>query len=486
MIHLDALPAGIAAPGYDLGERRAGIVHLGLGGFHRAHMARYIHDLMARDPDARQWAIIGAGLRASDRPLIDALNAQHGLYTLTERDADGETVTLIASILRAIDASHSAAALLAAIDDPAIRIVSLTVTEHGYCLDRATRRLDLAGEAIAADLSCPQDPRTAIGVLVEALRRRRAAGLPAFSAMSCDNIPHNGAVLRGAVLDLADARDPALADWIRRDVAFPDTMVDRITPVPTEADIAAFERRTGLADRAALMAEPFRQWVIEDAFPAGRPAWETVGVQVVPDVAPYERMKLRLLNTSHLVIAGMGFLAGHGRIDETMRDPLIRRTMAALMDRETGPTLAPVPGIDLKAYKHSLLARFANPAIGDTVARVNADAPLNYLLDPIRDRLAAGAPIDLLALGLAAWLRRVRGEDEAGRRVTVVHPLADALREAALAGGADPVPLLSIRPLFGDLVDRADLVAVVGDWLGQLHAEGVAATLQQAAARGLI
>lgn len=486
MIRLDGLPAGITAPSYDLAARRAGIVHLGIGGFHRAHMARYTHDLMERDADACSWAIIGAGLRAADRPLIAALNAQDGLYTLTERDADGETVTLIGSILRAIDAAESAEALLAAIDDPAIRIVSLTVTEHGYCLDRATRRLDLGGEAIAPDLLRPHDPRTAIGVLVEALRRRREAGRAAFTVMSCDNIQHNGAVLRQAVIDLAAAQDAALANWIRTTVAFPDTMVDRITPVPTAAELAAFAQRTGLADPAALMAEPFRQWVIEDRFPAGRPAWESVGAQVVPDVAPYERMKLRLLNTSHLVIAGLGMLSGYARIDETMRDPLIRRTMAALMDTETGPTLDPVPGVDLGAYRQSLIARFANPAIHDTVARVNADAALNYLLDPIRDRLAAGASIELLALGLAAWLRRVRGEDEAGRPVAIVHPLADTLRSAAIAGGPDPVPLLSIRPLFGDLVDDPRLVTAVGGWLGLLYARGVAGALETVVARGLI
>jgi mannitol 2-dehydrogenase len=292
-------------------------------------------------------------------------------------------------------------------------------------------------------------------------------------------------VLRRAVIDLAETRDATLANWIRDEAAFPSTMVDRITPVPSPAEIAAFERRTGLADRAALMAEPFRQWVIEDDFTAGRPAWEKVGAQIVRDVAPYERMKLRLLNASHLAIAGLGFLAGYARIDETMHDPLIRRYMAALMDRETGPTLDPVPGIDLAAYKGSLVERFSNPAIGDTVARVNADAALNYLLDPIRDRLARGASVDLLALGLAAWLRRVRGEDEVGRPVAVVHPLADRLRDAALAGGADPMPLLSIRILFGDLGDDSRLVGAVGTWLAALYEKGVQGTLETAAARGL-
>jgi mannitol-1-phosphate/altronate dehydrogenase len=480
-VRLDA-----AALPYDRAQATPGIVHIGLGGFHRAHMARYAHDLMAVDPEGLGWGIIGVGLREADRPLLDALVRQDGLYTLVERDAAGETQTMIGSILRVIDASASTAALLDAIDDPAIRIVSLTVTEHGYCLDRATKRLDMGHELIAHDLMRPHDPKSAIGVIVEALRRRREAGLPAFTALSCDNIQHNGDVLARAVLALAQACDPALAVWIEREARFPNAMVDRITPVPKAEDIAAFHARTGIEDAAPLMAETFRQWVIEDRFADGRPAWDKAGAQFVTDVTPYEKMKLRLLNASHLAVAGLGQLAGFTGIAEAIGHPLIRRHMEALMERETGPTLDPVPGVDLPAYRRSLIERFANPAIPDTVERVNTDAALNYLLDPIRDRLRAGEELPLLALALAAWLRRVRGEDGAGRPVPVHHPLAVEMRAKAIEGGPDPAPLLAVTALFGDLGEDARLPAAVSPWLASLYDVGAIATLERAAAQGLL
>lgn len=477
---LPPLPPGFEPPGYDLQAVRRGIVHIGLGGFHRAHMARYAHDLMAAGPEGLDWGIAGAGLRPSDRPLLEALAAQDGLYTLTEREAGAQSRAVVGSIVEVIDASASSGPLLATIDDPRTRIVSVTVTEHGYCLDPATKTLDFDHPLVAADLAAPQAPRSLPGILAEAFRRRMAAGAPGFTALSCDNIQHNGAVLKAAVLALAARRDPALAGWIEAHAGFPSTMVDRITPVPTAGEIAAFAAETGLEDRAALSAERFRQWVIEDRFVAGRPAWDKVGAQFTDDVAPYETMKLRLLNGSHLAIAGLGQLAGYETIGETIGDPLIRRYMAALMDRETGPTLAPVPGVDLTAYKAALIARFANPAIRDTTQRVNTDAPVNYLVEPLRDRLAAGQSMDLLALGLAAWLRRV-----AGGPYLVVHPLADLLAEKAREGGPDPRPLLSITSLFGPLGQDERLIAAVGGWLAALYEDGVAVTLERAAARGL-
>ncbi|MFV3126696.1 mannitol dehydrogenase family protein [Niveispirillum sp. KHB5.9] len=480
---LSTLPTAIARPGYDPAMVRAGIVHLGFGGFHRAHMARYTHDLMERRGDAAGWGIIGIGLRAGDVGVHDALAPQDALYTLVERQDGDETAVVIGSVCRVIQAAASAKAVLDAIDDPAIRIVSLTVTQNGYCLNAATKLLDLDHPAILHDLAHPAQPLSAVGIIVEACRRRMAAGLPAFTAMSCDNIQHNGRVLRGAVLALAGRRDAALTDWIAANASFPGTMVDRITPVTTPAMAADFAARSGLADRWPVFCEHFRQWVIEDDFTAGRPAWEEAGAQFVADVAPYEFMKLRLLNTSHLAVAGLGRLLGHIHIDETMRDPALRCYMRALMDRETGPTLPPVPGIDLDAYKDQLIRRFGNVAIKDTVDRVNADAPINLLVEPIGDRLAAGAGVDLLALALAAWMRRLTGVDEAGRPIEVVHPLAGLLRERACAGGGDPVPLLGIRPLFGDLVGHEAFVATLRTWLTSLHVHGARTTLSHARAR---
>lgn len=480
---LASLPAGIRPPAYDVSAVRPGIVHLGLGGFHRAHMARYMHELMERDPEALEWGIIGAVLLPADRRMIESLAPQDGLYTLIEREGTEEHLRVIASLARVVFAGESSAELLDLLDDPAIRIVTLTVTESGYCLDPATKRLNPAHELIRADLRTPSRPRSAIGVIVEALNRRRAARLPAFTVLSCDNIQANGAVLRDAVLAHARLRDPTgdLAGWIVDAVSFPSTMVDRITPVTRPADIERLATQHGLADRWPVVCETFSQWVIEDRFPVGRPAWEMVGAQFVDDVEPYEFMKLRLLNASHLAVSGLGRLAGYETIDEAMADRRISAAMVALMDRETGPTLRPVPGIDLDAYKQTLVRRFANPAIADTVDRVNGDAPLNVLLDPIRSRLQARSDVTFLALALAAWMRRVRGEDERGATIPVRHPLADLLRAKAIEGGPDPMPLLSIRPLFGELGDDPHLVDTVRYWLSRLYAVGIEATLDEAA-----
>ncbi|MGE7414938.1 mannitol dehydrogenase family protein [Methylobacterium tarhaniae] len=480
---LSSLGPSVRVPAYDVARVRAGIVHLGLGGFHRAHMARYTHDLMERDPDALGWGILGVGLMPGDRRMIDALAPQDALYTLVEREGADETVTVIGALAGLAFAGETTRAVLDAIDDPAIRIVSLTVTENGYCLDPATKRLNPDHPLIRADLAEPARPRSAVGVIVEALRRRRDAGRPAFTPLTCDNIQHNGDVLRDAVVALAQLRDASLAAWIAAEVVFPSTMVDRITPVTAPADVEALAERHGLSDAWPVFSETFTQWVIEDRFPAGRPAWERVGAQFVADVAPYEFMKLRLLNGSHLAVSGLGRLAGYGTIDESMADPRIAAVMTALMDRETGPTVPPVPGIDLAAYKRTLVARFANPAIRDTVERVNTDAPLNVLVDPIRGRLRQGGSVEFLALALAAWLRRVRGEDERGGAIEVRHPMAALLREKAIEGGSDPRPLLGIRPLFGELGDDPRLVEPVAEWLGMLDGKGIQATLDEAARR---
>lgn len=478
--NLACLRLPVRLPGFDPALMTAGIVHLGLGGFHRAHMARYTHDLMARRADMLGWGIIGAGLLPADRRMRDSLKPQDNLYTLVERNAAQETVTVIGSLADVVFAGESSAVLLEAIDRPEIRIVSLTVTEHGYCLNRSTKQLDPNHTLIREDRAHPESPSSAIGIIVEAYRRRRQSGAPPFTALSCDNIQHNGSVLREAVLALAALRDTELADWIGENASFPSTMVDRITPVTAEKDVTALSERYGVIDRWPVFAETFTQWVIEDRFPTGRPAWEEVGAQFVADVAPYEFMKLRLLNASHLAVAGLGRLAGYVTIDETMSDPLIARYMTALMDRETGPTLPAVPGIDLPRYKATLVERFANPAIQDTVERVNTDAPLNILVDPIRDRLRAGQPLELLALALAAWLRRVRGEDEQGLPIEVRHPLAEQLRVRAVEGGPDPRPLLGMVQLFGDTGTDSRLVEPVGRWLTSLYAKGSRETLTSA------
>lgn len=478
---LSRLPSRIHTPRFEPSGVRPGIVHLGLGGFHRAHMARYTHDLFEKRPDMLGWGIVGSGLMPSDRRMAESLAPQDNLYTLVERSGTEEVVTVIGSLAGVIFAGDDSTALLDAIDERSTRIVSLTVTENGYCLNRSTKTLDPEHPLIRHDLEHPLQPRSAIGIIVEACRRRRDAGSLPFTALSCDNIQHNGVVLRDAVLALARLSDPHLADWISAEISFPSTMVDRITPVTAEADTRSLAETYGIVDGWPVFCERFTQWVIEDRFVAGRPAWEDVGAQFVDDVAPYEFMKLRLLNASHLAVAGLGRLAGEVTIDGAMSEPMMTRYMAALMDRETGPTLLPVPGIDLTLYKATLIERFANTAIKDTVERVNTDAPLNVLVDPIRDRLRADASVELLALALAAWLRRVRGEDEQGGLIDIRHPLAGLLREKALEGGEDPVPLLGIGQLFGEIGTDPRLVQPVGRWLASLYRQGSRKTLADAA-----
>jgi mannitol 2-dehydrogenase len=477
------LPTGITPPSYDIGSVTPGIVHIGLGGFHRAHFARYTHDLMGIDPAGLNWGIIGAGLRPSDSSLLSALDRQDGLYTLVERDGRSETRTLIGSVIGVIDATRQSFALIEAIVRRSTRIVSITVSENGYHLDGITRSLNHADPAIQQDIGTPREPRTLPGILVEAFRRRRDAQLPVFTALSCDNIKHNGQVLRAAVLALARFSDPGLADWIEEHGRFPSCMVDRITPVPTQEQIDEFRNETGLDDHVPIFCESFRQWVIEDAFADGRPDWDRVGAQFVEDVAPYESMKLRLLNASHLAIAGLGSLCGYQTVIETIGDPLIRRYMVRLMDAETGPTLPPVPGIDLAAYKATLLERFANPAIRDTVQRINADAPVNLLLDPLRDRLAIDAPVNLLALGLAAWCRRVQIEARLpveGRAMG----RAEALLQERARTETDPVCFLRVEAIFGEIGKDPRLVSMVRYWLKSLEKDDAVAALKRAAAAG--
>jgi mannitol-1-phosphate/altronate dehydrogenase len=478
---LAAIRPPVRLPRYDPAFVRPGIVHLGLGGFCRAHIVRYTHAVMDQDTASLNWGIVGAGLLPADRRMADSLAPQDGLYTLLERSGSGESASVIGSLARVIYAGETTAELLEAIDDPAVGIVSLTVTENGYCLDPATRTPDPGHPMIRQDLAKPERPRSAIGVIVEALRRRRAAGAAPFTPLTCDNIQHNGDVLRAAALALARRRDATLADWIEAKTCFPNTMVDRITPVTAPDDIAHLERRYAIVDRWPVVCEDFTQWVIEDRFVAGRPAWERDGAQFVADVAPYEMMKLRLLNGSHLAIAGLGRLMGLTYIHETMQDRLLRGYMAALMDNETGPTLPPVPGIDLAEYKRTLIARFGNAAIRDTVERVNTDAAINVLVVPIGARLAMGGSVDLLALGLAAWLRRVRGLDESGQKIDVRHPMAALLRAKAEEGGPDPAALLSVKALFGELGADARLLTPLRRWLGSLYEIGARRTLECAA-----
>ena len=477
---LDQLPARIHKPKFNVANVQAGIVHLGVGAFHRSHMARYMHNLMDIRPDACKWGIIGAGLTPADDLVDKALAPQDFLYTLIERNGVSDNISVIGSLAGFISAHKDSGRLIQAMCDPAVKIVSLTVTPNGYCLNPATRRLDFTNPMIVRDVAAPREPGSAIGVLTEAYRRRKIAGLEPFTAVSCDNVPHNGRVLRNAVLDYAELFDRGLADWIGLTACFPNTMVDRITPATVAADIERLASDYGIVDNWPVVSEEFSQWVVEDKFGGERPELERVGVQFVENVFPYEMMKLRLLNGSHLAVAVLGRLMGFQHVDEAMGNENIRRFMIALMDRETGPTLLPVPGIDLGGYKATLVERFRNPAIKDHLERINTDAPLNVLVDPAIDRLERGASVDLLALAMAAWIRRIRGKDEQGKKIEIQHPLAKQLLSRAAEGGEDPRPILQITQLFGELGANEHFIATTARWLRSLYTIGTEKTLDLA------
>jgi fructuronate reductase len=365
---LAALPAEVQCPGYDRSKLRHGILHLGIGAFHRAHMAVYT-DAIAGLGDLG-WGIRAASLRSPD--TRDALASQDDLYTLGIQSGEGTTLRVIGIVKDVLVAPESPEALIAAMADPAIRIVSLTVTEKGYCHDPATGELNEAHPDIRHDLGALDRPRSAPGFLVAALLRRHSAGIPPFTILCCDNLPANGRTVRRVILRMAALADPALGRTLEGSLAVPCTMVDRIVPSTTDTDRASIAARLGVQDAWPVVAEPFSQWVIEDNFPLGRPAWEKVGVQFAKDVAPFEHMKLRMLNGSHSALAYLGSLAEHAHVSDAAQDPALARYLSGLW-REIAPAVPPPPGQDVMAYADALLARFRNTAIRHKLTQIAMD-----------------------------------------------------------------------------------------------------------------
>jgi fructuronate reductase len=440
---------------YDRSAIAAGIVHLGVGAFCRAHIAAYVDDLLCSDPS---WGIIGASLRRS--ATRDALAPQDFLYTLAVQSASGTASRVIGSILNVLDAATQRQDLIAAMVDPAIRIVSLTVTEKGYCHDPATGELDPSHSYVLHDLAHPAAPITAPGLIVHALEARKARGIAPFTVLCCDNLPENGKTTQQVVVGLARLRDRRLADYIAGEVAFPSTMVDRIVPATTEMDRKLLLDMTGVADAWPVMTEPFSQWIIEDRFPAGRPQLEIAGAQLVGDVRPFELMKLRMLNGSHSTIAYLGYLAGYQHVNEAIADPALRTLIYELMTEEVMSTL-PRAIVDLGAYRDALLERFGNPALRHRTWQIAMDGSQKLpqrLLGTIRDRLAQGQPVRRATLGVAAWMRYVTGVDECGNRIDVRDPLAARLQDIVKSSGGGPEPLvyglLGVKEVFGDDLPR--------------------------------
>ena len=494
---LQALAPGVARPAYDRGALRAGIVHLGLGAFARGHLAAVNEAALHASGDPR-WGICGVSLRQAD--TRDALAPQDGLYTLALRsaDADGrprQQLAVIGCLLETLVAPEDPQAVLARIASPYTRIVSLTVTEKGYCHDPASGALNLAHPDIVHDLGQPLAPRSTIGFLVWGLQRRRAAGLGPVTLLSLDNLPSNGHLLRGLVLAFAAQVDARLAEWIGQACTFPCSMVDRIVPRTTDEDRAAVAQALGMTDAWPVQAEPFLEWVVEDHFAAGRPDWAAGGARFAAEAAPFETLKLRMVNGAHSALAYLSVMAGWATVDQAVAQPALRRYLADLMRTEIAPTLPALPGLDLAAYQERLLQRYANPALRHQTRQIAMDGSQKMpqrLLGTLRARLAADQPITGLALALAGWLHFLRGVDQAGRRYPIEYPLADTLaqrlaqaEEAARAVPPGPAAALAwaremtaLAAVFGELGRDERFVREVAQAAQSLRTLGVAGALE--------
>lgn len=478
---LGSLAGVLPVPTYDRGRLVAGIVHIGVGAFHRAHQARYLDQLLTAGTGS-DWGICGVGVLPADRRLKDVAATQAGLYTLVVKHADGTfEPRVVGSLVDYLLAPDDPEVVIEKMAASTTRLVSMTVTEGGYNISPSTGQFDTADPGVVHDLRAGTVPRTTFGLVTEALARRRDRGLAPFTVLSCDNIEHNGDVARYAFSTFAALRDPRLGAWIHEEVSFPNSMVDRITPATTEEDRAEVRRRYGLDDGWPVVCEPFTQWVVEDRFGLGRPPYEHVGVQFVPDVTPYELMKLRLLNASHQALAYLGQLAGYHFVHDAAQDPMFRRFLLGYMEQEATPTLQPVPGVDLDGYRRTLLDRFANPFIGDTLARLAFDGSERlpkWLLPVVRANLTDGGEIRRSATVVAAWARYAEGVDDQGRPLPITDSRAERLVASARRQRREPLAFLEDRELFGDLIDHPTFTDAYRAALHSLHTRGARATLE--------
>lgn len=445
---LAALPPQVARPGYDRSQVHTGVVHLGIGAFHRAHQAVMFDD--ALNAGDLRWGVLGASLRSPE--VRNQLAPQDGLYALVVEDGAARSMRVIGAVQAVRVAPEDPAALIEAMASPDVHIVTLTVTEKGYYLDPASGTLRLDDPAVAADLANPSVPVTAPGFVTAALGLRHSRGLPPFTVISCDNLPHNGARIRSAVLEMAGQLDPKLRDWIAAEGAFPQTMIDRIVPATTPEDIAVLTSELGVADHGMVKTEPFTQWIIEDRFAAERPDFARFGVHLTGAVGPWEDAKLRLLNGAHSALAYLGALAGLDHVHEAIAVPALRAFVERLWD-EAETTLDPPPGLDIGAYRAELTARFSNAALRHRTRQIAMDGSQKLpqrLLATTQARLAAGQPIPALALAIAAWMRWQEGRTEAGEVVAVEDPLAaDTARRLSATSDVDKVAaLLDLEAVF--------------------------------------
>jgi mannitol 2-dehydrogenase len=453
----------IDKPSYNRDEIGIGIVHFGVGGFHRAHQAMYMDRLLEKGL-ANEWGICGVGVLPSDRKMADVMATQDGLYTLLLENPDGSPEPrVIGSIVDYRYAPDDPEAVIELLAAPTTRIISLTITEGGYNIDNL-------GDGV-----------TVFGLVADALARRRDRGIASPTIVSCDNIEGNGDVARQAFTTYAERAHPGLGEWMSTHTRFPNSMVDRITPVTTPDVIAVLESEFGVEDQWPVAAEPFTSWVLEDDFSDGRPPFEEAGVLLVDDVTPYELMKLRLLNASHQCLCYFAYLAGYRLVHDAARDPLFAEFLLEYMDSEGTPTLKPVPGIDLPDYKRTLIERFANPGVKDTIVRLcfgSSDRIPKWLLPVIRANLAAGGPVRLSAATVASWARYAEGVDEQGEHIDVQDQLADTLVPLARSQHENPTAFIENTKVFGDLASQPRFVEAYLWALDSLHREGARATLE--------
>jgi mannitol 2-dehydrogenase len=476
---LAQLGAQIIRPTYDRSRTFPGLVHIGVGAFNRSHLAVYLDDLLTRG-EAVRWGEFGVGLLPWDREIHAGLAEQDYLYSLMALETGQETLRVIGSLAGHVYAPEATETVLQRMVADECAIVSLTVTEGGYFIEDATGRVLLEHQDLRHDLEHPGAPKSWLGYVTEAAERRMKLGRAPFTLLSCDNVHGNGAIARKSLLAFAEARSGALAKWIETNITFPNSMVDRITPRTTDENRATIEERFGVHDRVPVVAESFRQWVLEDTFVSGRPAFEYVGAQMTTDVAPYEKMKMRLLNGGHSTLGYLGDLLGHSFISEAAADPLLRRLLIAFM-AEVKPTVPPLPGIDLDEYTTTVVKRFTNTAIRDQVARICCEGCAKiskFIVPTLGDLLKAGRTPRVLPLVVAGWMHYQRGLDENGRAMQMADAQVELLKEFVDAGCGDARLALEVRPIFGELATTyPQLATMVQSNLDELRTHGVRAAI---------
>ncbi len=475
---LASLPDNVRAPSYDRSALTPGILHIGIGNFHRSHQAMYLHKLFEQGKE-HDWAIIGCGVKSFDAAMRSKLEKQDWLTTVVELDEDALSANVCGSMIDFLDID--ADTVVSALSRPEIRIVSLTITEGGYFIDAKTGGFQQDHPDIQSDIATPDSPKTVFGILLKGLQRRRDAGLPPFTIMTCDNVPHNGDVTRQTLTSLASLIDPDLATWIDASVAFPNSMVDCITPATTQREINRLAEEFGIEDASPVFCEPFRQWVIEDNFPQGRPALEEVGVEFVDDVTAHEFMKLRILNGGHAALAFPSALLSLEFVHEGMLHPLVRDYVRKMITEEAIPTLSPVPGTDFNEYLNLIERRFANPEIGDTIARLCTDSSNRlpkFILPITQANLDNGGSVEGTALVIALWCRYCAFTADNTNTVELNDEQAVRLQQLATEAENAPESFLDMEDILGELGKNERFAEAFSRWLGRLYQQGTSACLE--------